>query len=178
MLNRHTASAALLLSAIHCTAGAMEPPPEWMRPCFRIAASLTKTPEPVLWAIAWQESRYRQSAVNVNDNGTRDVGVMQINTSWKRFLTERGIPWEYIERYACVNIMAGSYILLVKRVETSNDLLAAIAKYHSPRRERGHRYAKAIVSHMEKLARSQQHVVVGAGNVGAASSLVSATVGQ
>lgn len=146
---------AILLSSQ--SAHAMPPPPVHLRACFQLASTLANIPEPILWAIAWQESRYRHDAFNRNRNGTYDVGIMQINSSWKSHLEERGVLWEYVKQYACINILIGAYILLYEKKRNRKDMITAIARYHSPQRHRGQRYAEQIVKHIQRLA--EQHTL-------------------
>lgn len=134
------------------SAHAMPPPPAHLRVCFQLASTLVNIPEPILWAIAWQESRYRHDAFNRNRNGSYDVGIMQINSSWKPHLEERGISWEYVKQYTCINILIGAYILLYEKQRSRRDMITAIARYHSPHRHRGQRYAEQIVKHIKRLA--------------------------
>ena len=52
-----------------------------------------------LRAIAWKESRFNSNAIGKNNDGSMDIGIMQINTS-KNLL-----------KYPCFNISVGGYIL-------------------------------------------------------------------
>jgi hypothetical protein len=66
----------------------------------------------MVMAIIYNESRFQEDVVNVNANGTRDYGLMQINDSTYSFLSQEiGIEdmWELLD--ARTNILAGVSIL-------------------------------------------------------------------
>ncbi len=46
-----------------------------------------------------------------NTNGTYDLGVMQINTSWLPTLQKKGITEDQIRSNPCVNVHVGTWIL-------------------------------------------------------------------
>ncbi len=46
-----------------------------------------------------------------NINGTYDLGVMQINTSWLPTLQKKGITEEQVRSNPCVNVHVGTWIL-------------------------------------------------------------------
>lgn len=64
----------------------------------------------LLLAIAAQESGLDPRAEGANRDGTRDVGFMQINTSWLEKLAEYGIREEHLWE-PCLNINVGAWIL-------------------------------------------------------------------
>ncbi|MGF6265343.1 soluble lytic murein transglycosylase-like protein [Paraburkholderia youngii] len=61
-------------------------------------------------AIAQQESGMRADAVNRNTDGSEDIGLMQINSSWLPKLRRYGITRESLFN-ACVNGYVGTWIL-------------------------------------------------------------------
>lgn len=78
--------------------------------CFKEAADIYAIPENVLRAIAKQESNFRPDATNRNKNGSIDIGVMQINSSWLGDLAVYGIGEKEL-REPCTNIKVGAWIL-------------------------------------------------------------------
>ena len=52
----------------------------------------------------------RAGAINVNANGSEDIGLMQINSSWLPMLARYGIRREHLFN-ACVNAYVGTWIL-------------------------------------------------------------------
>ncbi|OPY60382.1 MAG: Transglycosylase SLT domain protein [Syntrophorhabdaceae bacterium PtaU1.Bin034] len=57
-----------------------------LRLCFDEAGERYRISPQLLWAIAKTESNFSATAVNHNNNGSFDYGVMQINSSWYREL--------------------------------------------------------------------------------------------
>ena len=80
--------------------------------CFAEASERYGVSVPLLKAVAEVESGFRPEAVNrANGNGTYDVGVMQINSSWFPTLeAEYGITEDDLMD-ACTNIQVGAWVL-------------------------------------------------------------------
>lgn len=78
--------------------------------CFDDAAEKMGLDRDLLLAIAMTESRFKKNAINVNSDGTEDVGVMQINSTHLTFLNSVGISRRDLFN-ACVNIHVGAFIL-------------------------------------------------------------------
>jgi hypothetical protein len=74
--------------------------------------------------------------VRPDDNGTADLGVMQVNTIWipeiaARARLSEAVTAEKLVRDPCFNIAAAALILRVYLAETHGALLPAIGDYHS-----------------------------------------------
>jgi soluble lytic murein transglycosylase-like protein len=67
-------------------------------------------PAPLLKAIARHESGGRIHIVNTNTNGTRDIGLMQINSAWLPVLQQHGLQEQDLYD-PCVNVLVGAWIL-------------------------------------------------------------------
>lgn len=78
--------------------------------CFDAAGARYGVSPTLLAALAWQESGMNPSASHLNANGTSDIGLMQINSSWLPKLARHGVS-ERDLRDPCVNIMVGAWIL-------------------------------------------------------------------
>lgn len=80
--------------------------------CYEAAAKRYAVSESLLRAIAKVESGNRDARTveNVNANGTKDIGRMQINTGWLPKLKEYGIG-ETELRDECTSIHVGAWIL-------------------------------------------------------------------
>jgi soluble lytic murein transglycosylase-like protein len=78
--------------------------------CLDDAAAYRHLNPALVRAIAQHESGMHASAVNVNRNGSEDIGLMQINSSWLPTLSRFGIRREHLFD-ACVNAYVGTWIL-------------------------------------------------------------------
>ena len=78
--------------------------------CWQSAAERYAIHETILRAIAQTESAMDPHALNRNDNGSVDIGLMQINSRWFPILAENGIQpgdlWN-----PCTNIHVGAWVL-------------------------------------------------------------------
>lgn len=79
--------------------------------CFESAGQTYNIDSDLLRAIAWQESNFRVDAKNVNDSGSRDLGVMQINDLHYQRLANMGIPENLLTTNGCLNVFVGTFIL-------------------------------------------------------------------
>ena len=80
------------------------------QPCTTLAAERYNVSPALLQAIAQHESGGRATAVNVNANGSRDIGLMQINSLWLPTLSRYGITERDLFD-PCVNTLVGAWIL-------------------------------------------------------------------
>lgn len=76
--------------------------------CFEYAGEYYGISPDLLKAIAYVESRYDTQAVGVNGNGSRDYGLMQVNSSWADVFGRR---WPSVTGDPCYNVMAGAWVL-------------------------------------------------------------------
>jgi len=78
--------------------------------CYSQASQMYSVDEDLLRSIAWVESHQKVNIVNTNTNGTRDIGVMQINSSHLIELAKYSITEKQLHD-PCVNIKVGAWIL-------------------------------------------------------------------
>lgn len=78
--------------------------------CIDDAAKFHQVDARLVRAIAQVESRMRPDAVGANTDGSTDIGLMQINSSWLPSLARYGITRTHLFD-ACVNAYVGSWIL-------------------------------------------------------------------
>lgn len=78
--------------------------------CFAAAAWRYNIAGELLHAIAVHESRLDPSAISRNRNGSRDIGIMQINSWWLPRLAEYGIDESDLQ-VPCTNVSVGAWIL-------------------------------------------------------------------
>lgn len=79
--------------------------------CWQEASNDYGIPVDVLKAVAKTESNFNQEAKNVNKNGSTDLGMMQINSSWLPELSKFAITRESLLTDACMNVKVGAWIL-------------------------------------------------------------------
>lgn len=78
--------------------------------CLFSAAKYQNVPVELLAAIAKIESNFNPKAVNYNENGSRDIGLMQINSFWLPVIQKYGVT-EKMLFDPCVNAHVGAWIL-------------------------------------------------------------------
>jgi len=78
--------------------------------CWEEAAARYQVNSALLVAIARTESGMNPRAVGHNRNGTRDLGLMQINSAWLPTLATHGIR-EHDLLDACTSIHVGAWVL-------------------------------------------------------------------
>jgi len=103
--------------------------------CMLVVAAATALPPRVLPVLQKIEGG-AVGVVHQNENGTQDLGVMQVNTIWVPVLAARSGFNEAETRTRliedpCFNIAAAALILRGYLDETHDSLLPAIGDYHS-----------------------------------------------
>ena len=78
--------------------------------CWEATSESYGIPVNVLKAVAKTESGFNAKARNGNSNGSHDVGIMQINSSWLPKLKKYGVTEDSLHD-ACTNIKVGAWIL-------------------------------------------------------------------
>ena len=78
--------------------------------CWEDAASRYQVSSALLYAIARTESGLNPQAIGRNSNGSRDIGLMQINSAWLPTLASHGIGERDLYE-PCTNIHVGAWIL-------------------------------------------------------------------
>lgn len=64
----------------------------------------------LLWSVAKVESKHNPYAISVNENGTEDIGIMQINSVHLPFLRKHGISKKDLFEPR-TNIFVGTWVL-------------------------------------------------------------------
>lgn len=122
--------------------------------CIFLAAQTYSVPPAVLLGIYQVEGGKVGQAVGPNDNGSYDLGPMQINTVWLPQLADewgvnQSTAYRWIKDDPCTNVGVAAWILKGHLDETNN-LSQAIAHYHSRTPSYGTRYRGKVVSSMRK----------------------------
>lgn len=97
--------------------------------CFQEAAKKHSIPVQWLYAISFTESSFNPKSSNRNTNGTKDYGLMQINSIWKKEAKRLGYNWHKIKTNPCTNIMFGSHILK-DNIRRTKNMQKAIGAYN------------------------------------------------
>jgi Transglycosylase SLT domain len=103
--------------------------------CMAAAAAFYHLPPRVLPSIQAVEGG-RSGIVQINANGSADLGLMQVNTIWLQPLADYAhLPPEAVfDRLIadpCFNIAASAAIMRLYLAEAHGDLMVAIGYYHS-----------------------------------------------
>ena len=111
--------------------------------CFRQAATKYGVDLRVLKAIAKTESNFTENIKSrPNSNGTYDIGIMQINSSWLPFLSKYGISENSLLR-GCTNIHVGAWVLS-SNVNRYGNTWKAVGAYNSPTPTNQLRYVQKV----------------------------------
>jgi soluble lytic murein transglycosylase-like protein len=132
---------ALAHAAVH--------PPANLMPCFEMAADRYHVDVALLVSIAAVESAFDPKAMNSNKNGSRDIGIMQINSSWfPRLQRDFNIAEESIWN-PCTNIMVGAWVLAGNIAELGATW-DAVGAYNARSRHKRVRYVNLVKRKLEK----------------------------
>ncbi|MGF6292721.1 soluble lytic murein transglycosylase-like protein [Paraburkholderia youngii] len=116
--------------------------------CLDDAAAYRHISAQLVRAIAQHESGMRPNAVNVNSNGTEDIGLMQINSSWLPRLARYGIRREHLFN-ACVNAYVGTWIL-ASNIKQFGPTWKAVGAYNAVSTQKQLIYANAIYRRLQR----------------------------
>ena len=100
----------------------------------------------LLRAILVVESQLNPKALNINKNGTRDIGVAQINSIHLPVLQTHGIKENHLMD-ACVNTYVGAW-LLRKQIARYGMTWFGVAAYHSVTPDKNFRYQVLVYNEM------------------------------
>jgi len=120
--------------------------------CLMLAAQTYQVPPAVLVGIHQVEGGKAGQAVGPNDNGSYDLGPMQINTIWIPLLSEKwgvseNTAYRWVKDDPCTNMGVSAWILRTHMNETGS-LAQAIAHYHSRTPQFGGPYKSRVVTAM------------------------------
>ena len=116
--------------------------------CFDQASKRFDVPVRLLQAIAEVETGMNVAAINTNKDGSEDIGLMQINSTWLPVLKRHGIErkdlWD-----GCTNVMVGAWIL-AQNIATYGYTWEAVGAYNARSAEKRERYAKRVFGKVRK----------------------------
>jgi soluble lytic murein transglycosylase-like protein len=110
----------------------------------------------IVYAIIKTESGFNPHAINKNRNGTYDIGLMQVNSSWLPFLSRYGYTVNHLFD-PCINAKVGTWIL-AKCINKFGYNWRAIDCYNKGEKNATGRgaYVWNVYMHMLKLAYGNQ----------------------
>ncbi|CAM2187858.1 Transglycosylase-like protein with SLT domain [Paraburkholderia sacchari] len=110
-------------------------------------------------AIATVESGQRAGAIHLNDDGTTDIGLMQINSRWLTTLSRFGVSRTGLQD-GCTNAYIGAWILSrdIRRLGLTWD---AIGAYNAGTHQKRIAYARRVYRelHAPRTAAQPQQAV-------------------
>lgn len=114
--------------------------------CFEVAAQRYKVNPRLLYAIAKTESGFNPAAKNRNQNGTYDIGMMQINSRWLPQLRKYGL--NEMQLYdPCTNVHVGAWIL-AQNIRALGNTWEAVGAYNSTRSVLREKYAWKVIKNL------------------------------
>lgn len=115
--------------------------------CFDEAGALYGINPQILRAIAKVESNFNPAAVNVNTNGSYDIGLMQVNSTWASSLGKE--RWA-AQGDACFNTKTGAWILAMC-MNKYGYTWKAIGCYNSQTPDKRDRYSRKVFDQLQKV---------------------------
>jgi len=118
--------------------------------CMALVASIYHLPPRILPSIMHVEGG-RPGLAHLNTDGSRDLGLMQVNTRWLPSLARyTGLPVALVEQSllqrSCFNIAAAGVILRTYLDEAGGAMMPAIGFYHSHTPALGLAYQDQVVN--------------------------------
>lgn len=129
-----------LIAAIAMTAALATPAAA--TDCFDIAADYYDVDANLLRTIAAVESGGNPNAVNINTDGSRDIGLMQINDWWLGPLKQYGYTEAHLYD-ACTSISIGAWVL-AQEIATHGANWKAVGAYNAKSPDKARAYAKRV----------------------------------
>jgi len=114
--------------------------------CWDEAAKRYQLSSALLYAIARSESGLNPQAIGRNGNGSRDIGLMQINSAWLPTLASHGIGERELFD-PCTNIHVGAWILAGK-VSRLGYTWEAVGAYNAATPALRRRYIEKVRQHL------------------------------
>ena len=135
--------------------------------CWDAAAQRYQLSSALLYAIARTESGLNPLAIGRNGNGSRDIGLMQINSAWLPTLASHGITERALFE-PCTNIEVGAWILAGK-VSRLGYTWDAVGAYNAQNPTLRRAYADKVRRHLPTTLPTVAHPAVRAPGISVAS---------
>ena len=118
--------------------------------CWHEAAVRYQVNSSLLQAIARIESAMNPHAVGRNRNGSRDIGLMQINSAWLPTLARHGITERDLFE-PCTNIHVGAWVL-AGNVSRLGYTWEAVGAYNAVSPALRHAYVEKVRRHLPRAS--------------------------
>jgi hypothetical protein len=123
--------------------------------CLMMAADTYAVPPQVMVGILHVEGGKVGQEVGPNNNGTYDLGPMQVNSRWLKDLAgywhvSQKTARAWVRDNSCVNLHVSAWILKQKIQEANGNLFQGIARYHSATPGYGYVYAGKVIKVMDR----------------------------
>ena len=129
--------------------------------CWQLAASRYHVDPLLLYAIAKVESNLNPNARNINGDGSRDIGLMQINSRHLPALAPFGITEQHLITQPCTSVRVGAWIL-AGFIREKGYGWQAVGAYNAGTRadrdSRRTRYALAVWRYYAELVQQRQQL--------------------
>ncbi|NPV51714.1 MAG: lytic transglycosylase domain-containing protein [Candidatus Methanofastidiosum sp.] len=127
---------------------------EQISQCIQSAGNYYRVNPLLLWGIAKVESGFNPFALNKNANGTYDIGIMQINSSWIPTLKNYGLYdtkqlWD-----PCYNIYVGAWVLK-QCIDRHGYTWEAVGCYNAVSTTKRVKYANKVYKVLEPYLKKQ-----------------------
>lgn len=116
--------------------------------CINEAAVAFHVPAVVILSIMAVEGG-KNGMITKNKNGSEDLGVMQINSSWLKSLKPYHISKEDLQNNPCQNVRVGTWILAHHMADKSG--WQGIADYHSKTKKYNLAYQQKLQTHFYRI---------------------------
>ncbi|MDR3098494.1 MAG: transglycosylase SLT domain-containing protein [Paraburkholderia sp.] len=147
MQHRKSASFRHVLAALLCAVPVIA-----RADCIDDAASFHHVNVSLMRAIAQVESGTQTHAINTNSNGTVDIGLMQINSSWLPRLAREGISQQSLLD-PCTNAYVGAWILS-ENIRQYGPTWSAIGAYNAASPDKRLAYARKVYDTAQSITSS------------------------
>jgi soluble lytic murein transglycosylase-like protein len=104
----------------------------------------------LLYAIAKTESNLNPKAINRNANGSYDIGLMQINSSWLPTLRRYGVTEKDLYE-PCISIQVGAWIL-GSNMQRMGNSWNAVGAYNAKSQKLREKYALKVYKNLPPAA--------------------------
>ena len=119
--------------------------------CINHAAQIFHVPATLIISVMKIENGWNGASIK-NMNGTTDLGVMQVNSSWVRQLNKYGITRESLQYDPCVNVHTATWILA--KGLAKGEGWQGVGNYHSATPIHNQRYRQKVKMAYQNMQRA------------------------